>query len=83
MKKFIIDWFRKVEDGELRYELLSNFHMNPSDHKHQTCKSLADAIISGFNWNDTPQKHKYWGKIYNKVSKLEQAQKANSKIKLI
>ncbi len=66
--KTIEHWFKSVADKKLRKQLLANVS---NIRKNRVCSSLADAIRSGFAWEDSNETDKYWSCIYAKAEKGE------------
>lgn len=57
------DWFIKVENEKLRQKLISNY--DPLyNHISYDVKTEHEAILSGFDWQKSIEKEKYWNEKY-------------------
>lgn len=60
----IIEHFNSVEDNFLKLQLLANLDMKVKDDE---ASDLADAILNGFQWEDTKEGDEYWDDIHHQA----------------
>jgi len=63
MEKPIEDWLSELPDG-YRERALENRKKFPYK-EYTTAKSMADAIMNAFGWGQTPERHKFWQRVYD------------------
>lgn len=61
--KPILQWYKSVEDAELRAKLLRN-----GTNVAMPTKTLADAIKGGIVWSETKEGYQYWRRVYEKAA---------------
>jgi hypothetical protein len=63
MKKTILEWYEQLPEP-IRSQAIENFNGMIG-----YVSDVADATISGFTWNDTPQGWHYWSDIHAKAQR--------------
>jgi hypothetical protein len=61
--KPILQWYKSVDDAELRAKLLRN-----GTNVAMPTKTLADAIKGGIVWSETKEGYQYWRRVYEKAA---------------
>jgi len=56
MLKPCIEWLEQLDEP---YKSQAIQNMNPKNND-RLCHSKLDALTSAFDWEKSPQKHKYW-----------------------
>ena len=63
MEKTIEEWLSELPDG-YRERAMENRKKFPYKG-NTTATSLDDAILNGFWWGETPEKHNFWQQVYD------------------
>ena len=58
-------WFKMIEDSTIRTQALIN------ENSTGTCRSMEDALLSGFWWNNSPEGFDYWMYVYRNIEKIK------------
>lgn len=74
--KSIQEWIDLLPEP-IRGQALNNLSKS-NDTKEQKVESLPRAIIKGFIWDNTPEKHRYWHYVHIRLIVLQKEyEKAN------
>ena len=74
MNRYPFDWFSQLEEP-YRSKAINNCE---KEFKRTKFDSLWSALAGTFNWADSPEGHKYWEDICDKILKQE-----NSLLKIL